>query len=287
MICSIVTIANGGRSMSEKFLPGIRFVLSDIDGTVLRPDHSLAQATVDAVRRLRQAGIHFTLASSRPPRAMRQVIEALGVDLPTVSFNGGTITHPDGRLLAAHRIPAEAALTCLRMFAQQRVAVWVFADDQWLLLDLDGEYVAHEQQTLGYGPVVVDSFEPYVDRIDKIVASSGDFALLKTLEARINPKIQGQALAARSQAYYLDVTAVDANKGAALTALAQYLDVPLAQTAAIGDGGNDVAMFRQAGLSIAMGQAEASVASQADQVTGSNLEDGVAQAITRFILPEL
>lgn len=89
MICSIVMIANGGRSMSDPVKPDIRFLLSDIDGTLLRPDHSLTQATVDAVRHLRDAGIHFTVASSRPPRAMRQVIEALGVDLPTVSFNGG------------------------------------------------------------------------------------------------------------------------------------------------------------------------------------------------------
>jgi Cof subfamily protein (haloacid dehalogenase superfamily) len=284
MICSIAMIANGGRSMSDPVKPDIRFLLSDIDGTLLRPDHSLTQGTVDAVRYLREAGIHFTVASSRPPRAMRQVIEALGVDLSTVSFNGGTITHPDGRLLAAHRIPADAARTCLQLFARHDVAVWVFADDQWLLLNLDGEYVAHEQHTLGYGPVVVDSFDAYLDRIDKIVASSGDFELSKTLEASLNPHIEGRALAARSQAYYLDVTAVDANKGSALAALAEYLDVPLAHTAAIGDGGNDVAMFRQAGLSIAMGQAEAGVARQADRVTGTNLEDGVAQAIERFIL---
>lgn len=277
--------ASGGRSMGDSEQPVIRFLLSDIDGTVLRPDHSLAQATVDAVARLRAAGIHFTLASSRPPRAMRQVIEALGVDLPTVAFNGGTITQPDGQILVAHRIAPQAAQTCLRLFAEQPVAIWVFADDQWLLRDLDAEYINHERHALGYEPVIVESFEPYLDRIDKIVASSGDFELLKQLEARLNPLIEGSALAARSQDYYLDVTALQANKGAALVALAEYLGVSLAQAAAIGDGGNDVAMFRRAGLSIAMGQADPAVASEADQVTGSNLQDGVAQAIDRVILP--
>lgn len=271
--------------MSEPTLPGIRFLLSDIDGTLLRPDHSLSQATIDAVRRLREADVQFTLASSRPPRAMRQVIEALGVELPTVAFNGGTITHADGRLLAAHRIPEAAARICLELFAAQDVSIWVFADDQWLLQDPDGAYVGHERDALGYEPVLVGSFEPYLDRVDKIVASSADFDLLKALEVRLNPLIADAALAARSQAYYLDVTALAANKGSALAALAEYLDVPLAQTAAIGDGGNDVAMFLKAGLSIAMGQAESSVAGQADRVTGSNQEDGVASAIDRFILP--
>jgi Cof subfamily protein (haloacid dehalogenase superfamily) len=271
--------------MSESTQPLIRFLLSDIDGTLLRPDHSLSQANIDAIARLRAAGIHFTLASSRPPRAMRQQIEALGIDLPTVAFNGGALINPDGSLLLAHRIDPAAARTTVDLFSRHPVSAWVFADDQWYLLDPDGDYVAHEQHTLGYGPVLVDSFEPYLDCADKIVAASKDFELLKRLEAQLNPLIEGAAHAARSQDYYLDVTALDANKGSALASLAELLGVPLAQTAAIGDGGNDVAMFRRAGLSIAMGQAEEGVRTHADHVTGSNLQDGVAMAIEQYILP--
>lgn len=264
--------------------PRVQLLLSDIDGTLLRPDHSLSQANIDAVARLRAAGVHFTVASSRPPRAMRQQIEALGIDLPTVGFNGGNIVNADGSLLVAHRIDEAAARTTLDLFAEHDVAVWVFADDQWLLTDTDGDYVEHEWHTLGYAPVQVANFEAYLDRVDKIVAASTDFELLKQLESRLNPLIAGLALAARSQSYYLDVTALDANKGTALVTLAAQLGVPMANTAAIGDGGNDVAMFQQAGLSIAMGQAEEVVRSQASFVTGSNLEDGVASAIDRYIL---
>ena len=263
----------------------VRFMLSDIDGTLLRPDHSLSQANIDAVAQLRAAGVHFSVASSRPPRAMRQQIEALGIDLPTVAFNGANIINPDGSLLKAHRINPVAARTSLALFATQPVAAWVFADDQWLLLDPDGDYVGHERGTLGYDFVHVDSFEPYLDRIDKIVAASKDFELLKRLEIQLNPLIVEHARAARSQSYYLDVTALDANKGTALIDLADALGVPLAHTAAIGDAGNDVAMFLKAGLSIAMGQAEDEVKAHATHVTASNLEDGVAMAIERYVLP--
>lgn len=271
--------------MNSQKRPLIQFLLSDIDGTLLRPDHSLSQANIEAIGQLRAAGIHFTLASSRPPRAMRQQIEALGIDLPTVAFNGGLITNPDGSVLSAHRIPEAAAVTSLAMFADHDCAVWVFADDQWFLLDPNGAYVDHERHTLGYDPIQVVSFDPYLDRVDKIVAASADLALLKRLEAQLNPHIAGLAQASRSQVYYLDVNAVSANKGTALVTLAEHLGVSLAHTAVIGDGGNDVAMFHKAGLSIAMGQGEESVRSQADYVTGSNLEDGVATAIKRYILP--
>ncbi|VVN89454.1 HAD family hydrolase [Pseudomonas fluorescens] len=270
--------------MSELTLQPIQFLLSDMDGTLLLPDHSLSQRTLSAVRALREAGVFFSLATGRPPRAMLQQIEALGVDLPTAAFNGGTIVHPDGSFLVAHHLPRDAAITSLELFSTQpEVEVWVFADGAWLLRE-NGPMVAREQHSLGYPPVTVESFEPYLERIDKIVAASANGQLLIELEARLQSEIEGQAQVSRSQPIYLDVTAMQATKGHALATLAEFLGVTLAQTAAIGDGGNDPPMFHRAGLSIAMGQAEEEVKHQADVVTGSNIEDGAAEAIERFIL---
>ncbi|WP_392888246.1 HAD family hydrolase [Pseudomonas migulae] len=271
--------------MSDATQQPIRFLLSDMDGTLLLPDHSLSQRTIDAVRSLREAGVSFSLATGRPPKAMLQQIEALGVDLPTAAFNGGTIVNPDGSLLVAHYLPATAALTTLTLFADvPDIEVWVFSGGDWLVKDPNGPMVPREQHGLGYPPVTVESFEPYLERIDKIVATSNNTQLLIELEAQLLAKIEGQAQVSRSQPVYLDVTAMLANKGAALATLAEFLGVPLEQTAAMGDGGNDPAMFHCAGLSIAMGQAEEAVKRQADVVTGANTEDGAAQAIERYIL---
>ena len=272
--------------MSDVTPQPIRFLLSDMDGTLLLPDHSLSQRTIEAVRSLREAGVLFSLATGRPPKAMLQQIEALGVDLPTAAFNGGTIVNPDGSLLVAHYLPATAALTALALFADlPDIEVWVFSGGDWLLKDPHRPMVPREQHGLGYPPVVVESFEPYLERIDKIVAASNNAELLIELEAQLLPKVEGQAQVSRSQPIYLDVTAMQANKGAALATLAEFLGVSLEQTAAMGDGGNDPAMFHRAGLSIAMGQAEEAVKLQADVVTGANTEDGAAQAIERYILP--
>ncbi|EIK63823.1 Cof-type HAD-IIB family hydrolase [Pseudomonas lactis] len=271
--------------MSDATIHPIRFVLSDVDGTLLHPDHSLSQRTADAIRAMREAGVLFSLASGRPPKAMRHLIETFGIDVPVAGFNGGTLVNPDGSILVAHHLPAEAALITLALFsAESDVEVWVFADGDWLRRDPPGPMVQREADGLGYGPVVVESFEPYLDRVDKIVAASNNTQLLVELEAQLQPKVQGLAQVSRSQPVYLDVTAMLANKGEALKTLAEHLGVPLAQTAAIGDGGNDPAMFHVAGLSIAMGQAEETVKRQANVVTGSNVEDGAAEAFERFIL---
>jgi Cof subfamily protein (haloacid dehalogenase superfamily) len=263
----------------------IRLVLSDMDGTLLRPDHSLTPAVVSAVGQLREAGVFFTLASSRPPRAMREQIKALGVDLPTAAFNGGVLVNPDGSELQSHFVERSAVDLCLTLFAEHSLDVWVFADDQWLARDRNAQYFGKELHALGYEPLLVADFAHYLDRVHKIVATSGDFQRLIELEQQLQAPLAGKAIAARSQQYYLDVTALQANKGDALATLAKHLQVPLAQTAVLGDGGNDVAMFKRAGFSIAMGQGEASVREQADTVTGSNSEDGAARAIVEMILP--
>jgi Cof subfamily protein (haloacid dehalogenase superfamily) len=263
----------------------IRFLLSDMDGTLLLPDHTLSQRTIEAVRSLREAGVLFSLATGRPPKAMLQTIEALGIDLPTAAFNGGTIVNPDGSLLVAHYLPATAALTTLTLLADQPdIEVWVFSGGDWLVKDPNGPMVPREQHGLGYPPVTVERFEPFLQRIDKIVAASNNAELLIELEARLLSLVDGQAQVSRSQPVYLDVTAMLANKGEALATLAEYLGVSLEQTAAIGDGGNDPAMFHRAGFSIAMGQAEEAVKLQADVVTGANTEDGAAEAIEQYIL---
>ena len=273
--------------MSDAAIHPIRFILSDVDGTLLHPDHSLSQRTVDAVSALRDRGVIFSLASGRPPKAMLHLIETFGIDVPVAGFNGGTLINPDGSILVAHHLPAEAALVTLALFsAEADVEVWVFADGDWLRRDPPGPMAQREADGLGYGPVVVESFEPYLDRVDKIVAASQNTQLLVELEAQLQPKVQGLAQVSRSQPVYLDVTAMLANKGEALKTLAAHLGVPLAQTAAMGDGGNDPAMFEVAGLSIAMGQAEEVVKRQASVVTASNIEDGAAEAIERFILAQ-
>ncbi|MDB5453889.1 MAG: hydrolase, partial [Caulobacteraceae bacterium] len=93
------------------------------------------------------------------------------------------------------------------------------------------------------------------------------------------------ALVLRSQPYYLDVTASGADKGHAVRAICEHAGIDVAAAAVIGDMTNDVAMFRVAGFSVAMGQGPESVRAQASVVTGPNTEDGFARAVERFILP--
>jgi Cof subfamily protein (haloacid dehalogenase superfamily) len=275
-------IAHGGSAPAPR---RIRLLVSDVDGTLVRPDKQISAATLAAAQALREAGVLFTLVSSRPPRGMQPLIRTLRLDTPTAAFNGGAIVDPQGHVIESHPLSRGDARTALDLFLSRPVETWVFADDLWLLRDPNGHYVPLERRTLGYDGTVVDSFEPYLDRIEKIVAASADAAGLVQLENELNPLIAPDGHAVRSQVYYLDVNHARANKGDAVAALARHLGVPLSETAVIGDGANDVPMFERAGFSIAMGQAAPEVRARATVTTASNADDGLAAAVHRYILP--
>jgi HAD superfamily hydrolase (TIGR01484 family) len=99
-----------------------------------------------------------------------------------------------------------------------------------------------------------------------------------------NPQREPCVSAARSQSYYLDVTHPDANKGSVVLFLSKMLGIPEDQIATIGDMPNDISMFKQSGISIAMGQSSEEVKTAATYTTTSSEEEGFANAVDRFVL---
>ena len=263
----------------------VRLVVSDVDGTLVTPDKELAATTVAAAHRLKAAGIGLALVSSRPPRGMEFLLPDLGLDGPFAAFNGGMVFSRAGEMATHRTVDPQAARTAAEHLAAASVDVWLFTDEDWFLTDLEGAYVPREKRTVRFDPTRIDDFSPYFGRVGKIVGSTRDLALLERCEGELQARIGGAANARRSQAYYLDVTPLGADKGDAIAALADRFGVPLAEVAAIGDMSNDVPMFRRAGLAIAMGNATEPVKAEAHCTTRGNTEDGWAAAVDAFILP--
>ncbi|EAQ36617.1 hypothetical protein NB311A_15157 [Nitrobacter sp. Nb-311A] len=81
----------------------------------------------------------------------------------------------------------------------------------------------------------------------------------------------------------LDITPAGEDKSTFVEAMAKHLDISTRNIATIGDMRNDLAMFAKSGLSFAMGNAEDNVKAQATCVTGSNENDGFAEAVDQIL----
>src|SRR5258707_14852117 len=252
----------------------IALVVSDVDGTLLTRDKPLTDGAKTAVRALREAGVGFTIVSSRPTIGMGFLIEPLAITLPIGAFNGSAIVDAQLKPIEQHLIAPDVAQRSLDVLNSFGVDIWLFTNDQWLTRNPDGEYVPHEKRAIKHDPVIVDDFTPSLDQACKIVGASSDAPLLQRCEAEMREAVGNEATAVRSQTYYLDVTPPGHDKGTFVEAMARRLSIPTDRVATIGDMQNDLAMFKKSGTSFAMGNATDDVKQQATHVTASNEDEG-------------
>jgi Cof subfamily protein (haloacid dehalogenase superfamily) len=215
---------------------------------------------------------------------MRMLVEPLALSNPLGGFNGGQITNPDLSPLEEHALAPETAHRAYQMLRGYGLVVWVFSGQDWLLTDPDDRHVAGEIRTVHYRPLVVKDFDGALESAFKIVGVSGDHDYLARCEIEMQAALGEAASASRSQSFYLDITHPMANKAVGVQRLAALMGVPMGEVAVIGDGHNDLGMFAQSGLSIAMGNAPSDVKKKARFVTASNDRDGFAEAVRTYIL---
>jgi Cof subfamily protein (haloacid dehalogenase superfamily) len=264
-------------------MTGIALIVSDVDGTLLTKEKVLTERAIDAAKKLHEAGIGFTITSSRPTIGMRFLIEPLGIALPIGAFNGSCIVDPALKPVEQHLIPEAAARQAVDILSKFGAEIWLFTSDLWLARDGNGAYVPHEKRAIRADPTLVDDFTPYLSKACKIVGASADAAGLQQCETAMQEALGAQATAIRSQSYYLDITPPGVNKGTFVQTIAHRLGISTDAVATIGDMQNDLAMFRVSGLSFAMGNATDDVKRQATHVTASNEEDGFAKAMETIL----
>lgn len=265
--------------------PKISLVLADVDGTLLTKDKVLTSRAADAVKALAAADIAFAITSGRPPRGMAMLIEPLALRTPIAGFNGGVYAHPDLSVIESRTLDPATAKKAVALILDQRLDVWVYTVDEWLIRTLDAPHVAREAWTVKFNAKVVPAFtDAHLAHAVKIVGISDDLDLVAACEKLVQKTLGQKASAARSQPYYLDITHPQANKGAVVATLCRLLNIPPEQIATFGDMPNDVLMFRKSGLSVAMGNSSDEVKAQASAVTDSNEEEGFANAVRKFVL---
>jgi Cof subfamily protein (haloacid dehalogenase superfamily) len=237
------------------------------------------------VRQLSAAGILFAITSGRPPRGMAMLTEPLDLQTPIAAFNGGLLVDRNLKIEEERVLPEDLVVPIADLMHSHNLTVWIYRGADWYVPDPKGPHVAREAWTVKFEPKVMATLDGLTTRVAKIVGVSDDHDAVSKASAAMRKEFGKHVAAAASQPYYLDVTHPDANKGAVVKYLANRYKISRQEIATIGDMPNDVLMFTESGLSIAMGNAEPDVQKQATQVTGTNENNGFAEAVRRFILP--
>jgi Cof subfamily protein (haloacid dehalogenase superfamily) len=259
-----------------------RLVISDIDGTLITSNHEVTAATKRTAARLYEAGIALTLSSSRPPRSIKPLAEALQLRAPFASFNGALITTRDGEIRLRSAISPEVMAPVKAIADRFGLGLWLYDEHGWWAERRDA-FVEREAHTSGFEP----DFQGYGERLKESAVKLtvvGKPELVAQAEKLLFAQLREKVSASRSKPRFLDVTAHGYHKGSVVEHLAEVFTVSKDEIAVIGDGPNDIEMFRQAGTSIAMGQGVEEVINAATFVTSSNDDEGWSRGIEKYVL---
>lgn len=245
----------------------------DLDGTVLRSDHSISPALVEAVARLAASGLPVVLVSGRPPRSVLTVAGELGTRGPMVALNGAMVIEPDGGIAIAQMLDAFVVAALLDLVeTQPEATAHLYRGFDWLTTR-DNTSVRRETEIIGFAPRLVTAGDATMG-ISKIMVV-GPSDTLGALEEVIDAARWPVAVS-RSKPTYLEITPAGVTKAVGLDFAARRHGLSVEDFIAFGDGDNDVPMFEACGFGVAMGNGSQRLKQVADIIIGTNDEDALA-----------
>lgn len=257
----------------------IKLFVSDIDGTLMDRSKQIRKADIDAIRLAYQQGIHLCLASGRMHEEIKVVMELLNVPCYAICQNGAAIVDLDGTVIHSSQFPPDLALAVRQMTAT--------ADLVTVICGSEGNYVA--EQTAETERVGQRFLTPLIERREVMADMAngmpvtkfsiyGEVPLLERMLEALDQRFAQRVTASFSDPDGIDVMPGGVDKGAAVEALMQLLDIRREETACIGDSFNDLAMFRSCSRSYAMAHAHDTVIT-----TATHQAETVGQALHELL----
>ena len=259
-------------------------VFIDMDGTLLKSDHSVSEVTKEAIHQLQQKGILVVLISARPLHGILPISkQVVADDMPIVSLNGGYIFHNNEIIYQAAISLPDTITIYEEIKSFTNLSSMFYSQMEWFS-EVENDRIKKEQKIT---PVKI-KIQPFKETLqyweeqktgpNKILIA-GDKHLILDIEQRLIALHQGKLNIFKSQASYLEVMSLTASKANAIEFLISKYGIDKNQIIAIGDNYNDKGMIEFAGMGIAMGNAPEEIKLVADYITDTNNNDGVAKAL--------
>lgn len=267
-----------------------KLLVLDLDGTLTNTRKEVTEHTRTTLIKAQEQGLKIVLASGRPTYGIAPLANLLQLDKYegyVLSYNGGEIIDwKTGELLYKNLLDPEV-LPYLYQCANDNHFAIITYDGEYVLTEYpDDEYVLKEALLNVMKIKKVDNFLKAVQHpIAKCLIVGGP-TRLAVLEKEMYNHLHDRMGVFRSEPYFLELVPKGIDKAQSLAVLLKEIGMTKDEMIAVGDGFNDLSMIKYAGLGVAMSNAQEVVKENADFITLSNEEDGVAHVVEKFILSE-
>lgn len=265
----------------------IKRIFTDMDGTLL---NSKGQLSKDNAKAIRKANIPLTLVSARAPMEMMEVIETLKLQGPQVAFNGGLIFQMKNKTiqpLHVNIIPKRTVQQLLTTIRQSfpKVSLSYYDISHWYCDKID-KGIRFEYELTQQAPTLITDANRFLlgqENTFKLMMVSFEEIEIQTLEKMLHSLNLTTISIQRSGKFYLEITSKHAQKSKGIHYILKRENLAKTETAAFGDGHNDIPMLKTVGYPIVMENASDEIKSLAYKITKSNDQDGVGYGIQKFI----
>ena len=274
----------------------VKLIALDLDGTLFNSQSQISAHNIDTIKKANEAGATVVISTGRPYSGLPfEQLKGSGIRF-AITTNGSAIYEIEsGKCLFEEAMDEEIILPILDFLLTKDIHMDAFiggkgytpvqcvaAGQKLANPPALKHYILNTRVRVDNLPLFIHENQLKVQKMTLNFYPEGD--VFKDREEVRKYLESNPAVTTVSGGYNnLEFTRVDVNKGVGLQKMAQLLDIPVAQTMAVGDTENDLAIIRAAGVGVAMGNATAAVKSAADYITTSNDEDGVATAIAHFL----
>ncbi|HEY84786.1 MAG TPA: HAD family hydrolase [Chloroflexi bacterium] len=266
----------------------VKLLALDLDGTIVTNLRDISEPVKTAIQAAMDQGVVVTIATGRAHVMAKKFAHQLNINAPIISYQGGMVKdHRNGALLLTRTTPGDLSRRVIK-FARAKKLPMVLFTSQGVYTELPSDLMRETFARAGMGFTIVHNLLCSVD--DEQLPFKFLFPQPATNIKRLSQLLSkefGEELAiTRTLSTLIEMTLLETSKGTALQFLAQHLDIPIAQTMAIGDEENDVSMLEIANLGVAIGNASQEAKAAADVIAPSIAEDGAAWAIGKYVLGE-
>ncbi|WP_248927854.1 Cof-type HAD-IIB family hydrolase [Paenibacillus hamazuiensis] len=241
-----------------------KLVALDMDGTLLNEEKLISEENRRAIKAATEAGVTVMLCTGRGVPNIMSYVDELQLKSPIVAVNGSEVWKAPGELWK--RVTMDSALVDRMRQIALRHDVWYWA------YSVEGVYNKNNWSVDAIDEVKWLKFGYHIDDTDVLASVRGELASWGALEIT------------NSHPCNIELNPKGISKASGLREVCALLGLEMSQVVGMGDSQNDLEMIRAAGLGVAMGNAQEEIKREADLVTVTNEEDGVARVIWEQVL---
>lgn len=268
----------------NKLLKNIKFIVTDVDGTLLNDNGEVGSESKKLVKELMKLNVMVSFATGRLHSAVTEIAKELSLNGYIISLDGALIKNYTSdktiyeSYLSTNQVKKAITLSEKKLvnIVLCRASAIYYTENNSVIPSLLSKY--------GASYIKVDSYKEYISGTLEIVCSSDSKESIKQMEEKFNfPYTLGCNTSyfrskKNENIFYLEIRKAGSSKGKAVTRILKHLSIKPTQTAVVGDWYNDITMFQTKAVKVAMANGIPELLNVADIVTAkSNKEDGIAE----------